>query len=714
MPVDADVVPRRRDLWLRAMPCILLIAALAATAATSWSVRPHAGLRRASLGQLEVKESAESEEPVKCGGIEWDVDYPDNNFLGVPDVSTAATCQDVCEAEDKCMAWTWGAWNVCYLKTLWAEDSAKPVAHNRVGTSSGVSQRGCRAAGRRAGSEVVRGPRGRHGQDLSSGPSLFCFAHAREAEDGRRERELLALQAKDRAGIFACEAHAVYSRTRFSLADGLHSTLVRDRAHSEFDSEGAAGRFDDLLEEVWPISAAWRRLIADGLFQRHSWTVKVDPDAVFMPLRLRAVLARHPEYESSKGAYVNNCQLGLRKSLEVLSRNAVAALGMGMGMYGDGSGQCAGKLEGLRYLCPGGSCPGDEDKFLEQCLVDVLGVVHRDEYGILADEQCMPPAGWWSCQDPKAAAFSRFRTVADFRRCLDGATAASTLREVAGGLAAEVEREIAESMKLAETWTSTSTNTTTTLTTTTTTLDPFSLFCFSVMMPSGMELSLIRNQLSQGASIFGCDRWSVYSSELIWLSPGPPSINAVKLDLDFHPPTHVAGALTATWLNTGNFVKAWDAVIEDSSFWLNSWAVKVDPDAVFFPARLRDNLRKLDTKEEAVYIRNCPMTFGFYGALEVVSRKAVGAYSWGKERCLKDMDHHLMGEDMFMKRCLDFIGVREVVDYEVLNDGYCGAQPSPCNSGRAAFHPLKSWEQYSNCMSQAQAAPPDRTVVVMQ
>merc|ERR1719220_2047052 len=69
--------------------------------------------------------------------------------------------------------------------------------------------------------------------------------------------------------------------------------------------------------------AVWARVVSDGRFQVHDWTVKVDPDCGFFPDRLRTILLHHAE--GPAGVYLNNCKLGLHGPLEVLSRKAVSA-----------------------------------------------------------------------------------------------------------------------------------------------------------------------------------------------------------------------------------------------------------------------------------------------------------------------------------------------------------------------------------------------------
>merc|ERR1711990_853207 len=72
----------------------------------------------------------------------------------------------------------------------------------------------------------------------------------------------------------------------------------------------------------------WKRLISDGNFKRHDWSVKVDADSVFFPARLRALVAGFTE--TPNGVYLNNCKFGLHGPVEVLSKNAVQSWGNGM------------------------------------------------------------------------------------------------------------------------------------------------------------------------------------------------------------------------------------------------------------------------------------------------------------------------------------------------------------------------------------------------
>merc|ERR1740121_924791 len=149
----------------------------------------------------------------------------------------------------------------------------------------------------------------------------------------------------------------------------------------------------------------WTKLAEDALYLQHNWTVKVDPDAVFFPLRLRMILTTHTETE--RGSYINNCKYGLHGPLEVFSRNAVTA-------WSEGWRDCKTAFE----LKCGGDCYWGEDLFIDQCLDKVLGVKRDNDFRLLLEDHCEPPSGWDDCTDDVAVAFHPFKNVSSWNKCL--------------------------------------------------------------------------------------------------------------------------------------------------------------------------------------------------------------------------------------------------------------------------------------------------------
>jgi hypothetical protein len=154
--------------------------------------------------------------------------------------------------------------------------------------------------------------------------------------------------------------------------------------------------------------ALWGRIVKDGAYMSHDWTVKADADTVFFASRLRAVLQEHPEREG--GVYLNNCKFGLHGPLEVLSRGAVQA-------YAWGESRCVQHFE---KLCSG-DCKWGEDMFMDQCLSKVLGVARADEFTLLREDHCDPPPGWQTCGDPSVVAFHPYKDTAALDLCINTA-----------------------------------------------------------------------------------------------------------------------------------------------------------------------------------------------------------------------------------------------------------------------------------------------------
>lgn len=156
-------------------------------------------------------------------------------------------------------------------------------------------------------------------------------------------------------------------------------------------------------------------------------------------------------------------------------------------------------------------------------------------------------------------------------------------------------------------------------------------------------------------------------------------------------------------------MNAWDYLDKDGRFRKYDWVVKVDPDAVFFPSRLRSNLAALvkPGTHPNLYFVNCKISFGLFGAIEVFSRRALDTYLKGQLNCKTGLDWTMMGEDLWMKKCFDFLGVEHQDDFELLMDGYCNEPPNPCVSGKVAFHAFKTPMQYMQCVDEARKAQPE-------
>lgn len=226
-------------------------------------------------------------------------------------------------------------------------------------------------------------------------------------------------------------------------------------------------------------------------------------------------------------------------------------------------------------------------------------------------------------------------------------------------------------------------------------LDYQSLFCFMVVTDEGVvppgvnpgyEARIVSAMRAVNASIFGCDGSAIY---------------------------HGAQAAKGEWKsikNTDIFAKVWADVKKGGEYEKHDWTVKVDADAVFFPARLRIKFQKYikPPSKSAVYFHNIKFKFGFMGALEVVSRQAVDILLAGLGDCMKHIGAD-GGEDIFTMQCLDALGVGHMDDFSLLDDKY--AHPgkfnlfdvdSCDNPAVVAFHPYKAVNSWMGCYKVAQ------------
>lgn len=235
-----------------------------------------------------------------------------------------------------------------------------------------------------------------------------------------------------------------------------------------------------------------------------------------------------------------------------------------------------------------------------------------------------------------------------------------------------------------------------------------SLFCTSIMMWWSYEAGLLRAQLNKKVGIFACDDWAVYSNKSIQIRGGE---NPVYNDVMKGELSCKFGGVAHTALNTPIFKRFWDQILQDERSWRNDWIVKVDPDAVFFPSRLREMLlnRWQKTKGKAdiaQWLNNCQL--GLHGPIEVFSQEALAEYRDNKEEC-DTLDEPFPQEDAWLGACFQKIGVAKMDALNLLLEWAwaCNERPAsfddkpPCFDHQVAFHPFKTIETYFKCHKRA-------------
>jgi len=233
--------------------------------------------------------------------------------------------------------------------------------------------------------------------------------------------------------------------------------------------------------------------------------------------------------------------------------------------------------------------------------------------------------------------------------------------------------------------------------------DP-TLFCFMVVTSNSRIEDILTVQLGNQASIFGCEEHLLisYGGELNFQegetadlpAEGIPTGNAVALE----QATHLASVM----------VQVWDVVFADGRCMSLDWTVKVDPDVVFLPDRLKTHLHPNTSPQgKLLYVLNCDRFPGpprLLGSLEVVGRRALERYSHGLEKCKGLLPSwQTLHEAKFMQHCLEMLGVGSVVDRDLISDDECWATPCT-NLSKTAFRGERNAKGYMRCWEQATEA----------
>jgi len=236
---------------------------------------------------------------------------------------------------------------------------------------------------------------------------------------------------------------------------------------------------------------------------------------------------------------------------------------------------------------------------------------------------------------------------------------------------------------------------------------PKRLYCWALTQPKGEEIALVKILLRKGLSIFKCDEYEVFSDGDNTLSPGPPvrvgTTDVGNVHCDYGGVWHLA-------LNSKVFIKVWDKIFEEKKYECCDWTVKVDPDAVFLPNRLRTMVTSKGA-EASVYLNNCDQ--GLHGPIEIISRGGMKVFDAGVGECKDKLSYEFWqwGEDVFLRHCLGLLKVNRVDNFKLLSEDRCmyeNPAKEGCYSGKVAFHPFKDPNNYMQCLEQASSKAPHK------
>jgi len=263
------------------------------------------------------------------------------------------------------------------------------------------------------------------------GPSLYCYTVVQnvlaDSSHTTNDKELVQGQARNNVGVFQCNDVEVFSDVDIPLENGHTCTKVQD-VDGEFH---ALTRKDKPYKYVnTPLFyQVWKAIRDHGLYLKRDWTVKSDPQTVFIAARLSGFLAG--QAATVNGNYYENCMgvdSGYFGNLEVTNK-------AGMIIFFRNVEEC--KLS----LCWRNTddCKGDwtygpwgEDLFMQRCF-DRHDVAKLEDFQLAISGSCphSRPVGQrenksWvpPCAGQMAPALHPFNTSSKWFGCLGTLTGA--------------------------------------------------------------------------------------------------------------------------------------------------------------------------------------------------------------------------------------------------------------------------------------------------
>lgn len=237
------------------------------------------------------------------------------------------------------------------------------------------------------------------------------------------------------------------------------------------------------------------------------------------------------------------------------------------------------------------------------------------------------------------------------------------------------------------------------------------IFCFAVFAVEFGERDNIVHMLDHDLFGRGCDAFRLYSnrSRLAGVSDHPncaphdclePAINGSMAGMK---PTWTSGTeqllSEMATRNTHVFKQAWLHILVTRMHLECEWTLKIEPDVVWMPERLRALLSLYDSSVATLGGNAMPNCSSMIGPMEVLSRPAL--VMMDARRQLGWGDGHLVdsriGEDWWLWRLMRLLGVPQTPMPLMLRDDPDRPGGPVCEGCEVGFTPLKSSADWAAC-----------------
>jgi len=226
-----------------------------------------------------------------------------------------------------------------------------------------------------------------------------------------------------------------------------------------------------------------------------------------------------------------------------------------------------------------------------------------------------------------------------------------------------------------------------------------SLYCWAFTQMHGQEPTLLALQQRMNWGIFSCNAHVVLSTLTGWT-------NGVQtFGLGHNPTEYCQGEGKKYACNAKIFIKAWNHIAEVRRYFHYDWTVKVDPDSVFFPDRLRTLLAERVGDGKILFLQN-DKTFPYMlGPIEVISRGGMYRYMYRHKECEERLVEWIpkTGEDGFFAECFgNVLKIPPEMHASLLHNA--DLEVNQCGGNKIVYHAFKIPEEFEMCHQHALGA----------
>ncbi|CAE7215303.1 DNAJB8 [Symbiodinium natans] len=501
------------------------------------------------------------------------------------------------------------------------------------------------------------------------GPSLFCFSVI-----GQRQADLLSNLFLEGIGLFGCDEYMLFSSLP---AEELFKNSMS--AHPTWPTSGPVvhllSHSVDMPLSMAAVREVWHRVSEDGRYKRFNWILKMDPETVFHPDRLRDILSLHCSHSDCDAMALQNGEV-IPGAMQALTKAAVAKLAKNQ--LDDCEDEAADSADAEVQCLQKSLHKSDVKLVKEPSLFKDFSTSHSMRICTLSLGSFWPFLAW-----------------PDYMTCMG--QAGYSVQPDAPSNPSQVSwtRDVLQQGYYVRP----------------------TMFCWVLVQHKGEEPELLKWQRQRDLGIFACDGWMIVSNasarEVLPAEAWHTHISIIHGNTTGGRTFRtVHGKLISEPADAGVYAKAWEAVFEEGSYRSFDWVLKLDVGVVVVPERLRSALNALC--QPSACGSKIVHNFGgdLLGPVEAMSAKAASTMAAGMHTCTTAAKWEMQPEYRWLSSCVSTLGIGAVRSALLLSDHK--ALPRPCDTVHGCFSPFMNLGYHALCLKQSgyyYIAPPPTTTL---